>query len=437
MKILVLSNLYPPHYVGGYELHCQTVAEALRARGHVVHVLTSDHGVAADVRRRNSEKENPLSKKNPPPHVDGYISVERSLKIHGMFGHPWLNIFRLKNLELHNNRVLRDTIRRVQPDLVYAWNLSGLSKSMLFTLQSLRIPTTFVVCDHWIARSAEADVWLRWWNEKNVSLKHQLLRSFWTLTGMRRRWSKIAPTNSTSNFVFPRLYFCSAALREFTASAGFDVRHAAVIYCPIDIQRFSGKPRDANHPLQKLLYVGRLTEDKGVMTALRAMALLRNKFAGELFICGHGEKNYEEQLKKFVGDERLPVKFISPRRPEEMPPVYNAHDALLFTSEWAEPFALTPLEAMASGLPVIGTTTGGSGELLQHGENSLTYSAGNAEELAQRILELEKNNTLRAKIAAAGYCEVRARFEESHIVDQIETYLGETVKTWKPVSNKK
>ena len=113
-----------------------------------------------------------------------------------------------------------------------------------------------------------------------------------------------------------------------------------------------------------------------------------------------------------------------------MPQVYKTHDALLFTSEWAEPFALTPLEAMASGLPVIGTTTGGSGELLRDGENSLTYTAGNAEELAQQILKLNKDNFLRERIAAAGFCEVRARFEESHIVDQVEAYLEETVKTW-------
>lgn len=414
MKILALSNLYPPHYVGGYELHCQTVVEALRARGHAVEVLTSDHGLKGDKKSQ------------------GESSVERGLKIHGMFGHPWLNIFSLKKQEQHNNDVLRNAIQRFQPDLIYGWNLSGLSKSMLFTLQASQIPTAFVVCDHWIARSAASDVWLRWWNEKNVSFKHRLLRGFWTLTGMRQRWHEVAPTNSTKDFRFPRIYFCSAALREFTAQAGFDVQHGGVIYCPLNIHRFSGQPRTADQPLQKLLYVGRLTEDKGVMTALRAMALLRNKFAGRLFIYGHGEKDYEEQLQRFVRNENLPVTFCAPRRPEEMPPVYQAHDALLFTSEWAEPFALTPLEAMASGLPVIGTTTGGSGELLRNGENSLTYTAGNAEELAQQILELNRNNVLRAQLAMAGYHEVRARFEESHIVDQIEVYLKETVKTWKP-----
>ena len=40
MKILVLSNLYPPDIIGGYELGCQQVVDALRARGHDVRVLT-------------------------------------------------------------------------------------------------------------------------------------------------------------------------------------------------------------------------------------------------------------------------------------------------------------------------------------------------------------------------------------------------------------
>ncbi len=41
MKVLVLSNLYPPDVVGGYELACRQVADALAARGHEVRVLTS------------------------------------------------------------------------------------------------------------------------------------------------------------------------------------------------------------------------------------------------------------------------------------------------------------------------------------------------------------------------------------------------------------
>ncbi len=47
MRILFLSNFYPPHAIGGYEQWCQEVADRLHARGHTVTVLTSRYGVAA------------------------------------------------------------------------------------------------------------------------------------------------------------------------------------------------------------------------------------------------------------------------------------------------------------------------------------------------------------------------------------------------------
>src|SRR5436190_17861800 len=83
MKILVLTNLYPPHYVGGYELHCQTVVKALRKRGHEIAVLTSDHGV---------------DEGGGIPNESG---VFRSLKIHGLFGHPFVGILQLQQIERH------------------------------------------------------------------------------------------------------------------------------------------------------------------------------------------------------------------------------------------------------------------------------------------------------------------------------------------------
>ena len=77
MKILALTNLYPPHYLGGYELICYMVTNELRARGHDVQVLTSKHVVSG----------------RP---AGGESHVERTLRIHGFYGHPWLNIARLR-----------------------------------------------------------------------------------------------------------------------------------------------------------------------------------------------------------------------------------------------------------------------------------------------------------------------------------------------------
>lgn len=406
MKILALTNLYPPHYLGGYELICHAVVNNLRQRGHEVHVLTSEHQCA-----------NATGAEDP--------SIDRTLKIHGFYGHPWRGIASLSKLEIANNRIVRETISRVKPDLVYVWNMGGVSKSILLTLERLNIPTAFYLSDHWIARGLQADVWLNWWTGPTTSVPKKIIR---TIT--RPIFNSLAPITSIHQLKFKRIYFCSRALRKLTASAGFDVMHGSVIYCPVDIKKFDGPIRRAEDPCRKLLWVGRLSEDKGIMTALRAMRELKGKFDGHLHVFGGGDAPYVEKLKAFVAEHQLPVSFQKASM-AEMPQVYRGHDALVFTSEWAEPFALTPIEAMASGLPVIGTLTGGSRELFRHRDNALTYTAGEPTELADRILKLACNGPMRARLSAAGQAEVRANYSEDQIVNQIEAYLKETLATWR------
>lgn len=70
MKILALTNLYPPHYLGGYELICYMVVNELRARGHHVQVLTSNHLAPGK------------------PSAEAEKNIERTLRIHGFYGHP-------------------------------------------------------------------------------------------------------------------------------------------------------------------------------------------------------------------------------------------------------------------------------------------------------------------------------------------------------------
>jgi len=406
MRILVISNLYPPHCIGGYETHCERTVNGLRALGHEMRVLTSDY----------------VSAKDEP-------GIMRRLRIHGMFGHPWLPFFKLAKLERRNNGVVGEALREFKPDIVFAWNCSGLSKSILLTLRRSGVPTAFCVCDHWIARSAEADVWSKWWNGANAPLRVRLLRAALKLAGVRRRWDAMAPTGSVREIDLRRAYFCSRALRDLTAAAGFAVAGRGVIHCSIDARRFFKPVKSPEAPMQRLLYAGRLHPDKGPMTALHAMARLRDKLDGRLTVCGKGEPAYEAELKEFVNQNNLPVSFMEATA-DGMPEVYAAHDALLFTSEWAEPFALTPLEAMASGLPVITTMTGGSAEIFRNGENALTFETGDDADLARQILALDRDRAARARIAAAGQAEALARFDEPIILRQVEDFLRETIRIW-------
>ena len=412
MKVLVLSNLYPPHYLGGYELRCRDVTEALAQRGHQVMVLTSDHGTEVESSTACEE-----------------IRIWRRLKLSGFPGYPWRSLMGTVVPEISNNRVLAAAIAECNPDLVHVWNLGGLSKSLVHHLQRLDLPTVFDVSDHWIAQSLKADVWLDWWNRENASAFSRCTRALLTTVGGRSALDRAAPTSSTKQIAFRRIYFCSRRLREITSEAGYAVGHGEVIHCPVNTESFSGEPRGADQPLRNLLYAGRLAPDKGIFTALRAMAQLKNRCASSLRVYGKGAADYEAELKAYVRAESLPVSFHS-ATPTEMPEVYRAHDALLFTSEWEEPFALTPLEAIASGLPVIGTRTGGSAELFEHGANALTYGAGNADELARQILALAADPYARVRMAQAGQALVRQKFNLPRIVDQIESYLEASLRNW-------
>lgn len=403
MRILVISNLYPPQAIGGYEERCRQITDLLRSRGHDVRVLTSTHGVGREAR-------------------EGH--VHRRLRIHGFFGHPWLGIARLHGLERHNHAVLRDELAAFRPEVVHVWNLGGLSKTLMLTLQAARLPVVYDVSDHWIARSLRADVWLNWWNGVAGGPVARLARGLLRATGLAAWIRRGAPYAHWPELRFDRIYFCSDALKQLTAAQGWPVGHAAVIFCGVETAKFARRP--AGERCTRLLWVGRLNEDKDPLTAVRALGRLAA--AGDrtftLDLYGRGDAAYVDALRRAAAEAGVAER-VSFRSADaaEMKRVYAGYDALLFTSVWAEPFALTPLEAMAARVPVIGTLAGGSAELIRDGENALAFPAGDAAALAAQVCRLAGDPALRRALADTAGREVAARFDLAVITDQIEAYL--------------
>jgi len=403
MKILTITNLYPPHHVGGYEVRCQQVMDRLRTRGHDVHVLTSNH-TKSGVRESDP------------------TGVERALRIHGFFGHPWLPLYRLIELERDNHAILRSAVERFQPDVIHVWNMGGLSKSLLHRLEAGAIPVVYDVSDHWIARSLKADVWLDWWN-RPARGGSGLLRGLVELLAQRRKFDRETPTFSWDQIRWQHIYFCSAFLRKLTVDAGFPVGHGSVIYCAVETAKFTRKTDHTD--FRRLLFVGRLSGDKDPLTAIRGVALARQEGVDvTLDLYGKGEPEYERRLKQEVKALDLDAAVVFKLAdPEEMKNVYSQYDALIFTSDWGEPFALTPLEAMAARLPVILVPDGGDAELGRDGENCILVEAGSASSVASGIQRLSADSGLRSRIARDAGEEVDEHFDLHSISTKIETFL--------------
>lgn len=103
-----------------------------------------------------------------------------------------------------------------------------------------------------------------------------------------------------------------------------------------------------------------------------------------------------------------------------MPAVFAEHDVLLFPSIWSEPLARIVQEAMACGLVVIGTSTGGTGEILQDGVNGLIFASEDARMLAKKILRVSSDQELRNELSQAARKTVENKFSLDRMVDEIE-----------------
>lgn len=381
--------------------------------------------------------------------------VERRLILNGRYEQPLVTGYSdLKQLESHNNEVVREVIAEYKPELIYVWSLQGLSKSIIFNLRNTKIPTVYDVADDWISHGLKEDPWLRWWNRDKAPLFGGIWRTLLETTGQRDKLSQIAPTRLTKGyervpelygqgdrpvepgsvgaFHFDRLYFCSHALKAEAENAGFRVAHAEVIYPGIPTERFWAEAKAATTVPKKFLIVSRLTARSGVMTALQALKLAReHRVEASLSIYGRGESEQMAQMRSYVIQHSLPVEFLTvSNQQKDLAQVYRQHDAFIYCSEWDEPFALTPIEAMASGLPVIAARSGGVRELLRPGENGWAYTPGEALELASRIQEVQMQPALRLQMIESAQTEVMTRFSESSMLDQIENYLQTTLEVW-------
>lgn len=404
MRILVLSNLYPPHHIGGYELRCRDVVDLLVRRGHRVSVLTSMRGVGR-------------------PSRDGH--VERVL--HSRWDLPRRRRWLAMKLaaEAADAVTLWRAIRRERPDVVFCWNMFGLSYSLLRAAGRAGVPVVLHVEDDWLMRQQE---FLRRWPTYGGAWMAAVARV------ARPIVTRVLPTTPSARRRM-RWVFVSEHLKRRYERAGLSVPDATVIYGGIPVEAFSGRRftrfAGADSP-RRMLYVGAVTPAKGLHLAIEALARARREGCGDvsLTVVGHVyDPDYGDALRKAVVANDLVdrVTFVGAMERQDLPAVFAEHDALLFTSTVAEGFPLTILEAMAAGLVVISSDSGGQREILQDGQVAFTFRAGDSEDLAGCIRRVADDPDLARRVAVAGHRLVHEELTLEKMADKYEELLGRLV----------
>ena len=394
MRILFVSNLFPPCGRGGYEQWCEEVALALAARGHTMAVLTSNAGVTRGQRGPAAEGG---SSTYP-------FAVHRLLhsQVEGGLAHTTLRLLREpRRFEAENLAHTQRVIDEFRPDAVMIWGMWNIDRSVPQRIEAqMGTRVAYYFCDYWPTLPS---AYVQRFQEP---ARHAPMQHVKSLLGRY-----FLPRLGEADPLPLRLEnpICvSRAVRDILVARGAAVEHARIVYGGTSVEQFDvARPPDTAGPSARgseplrLLYIGRLEPIKGVHTVVAAMQRLDSSVS--LSILGAGDPDYTAALQATVAQAGMGdrVHFLGAAQRAEVPQVLAQHDVLLFPSEWDEPFARSVLEAMAAGLAVVGTTTGGTGEILVEGETGLTFAAGDAGQLGRA-----DSTTRRRSWAAAAFSPV-------------------------------
>jgi glycosyltransferase involved in cell wall biosynthesis len=171
-----------------------------------------------------------------------------------------------------------------------------------------------------------------------------------------------------------------------------------------------------------ILFVGRLTKQKGVEILLKAIKILKNEYSRNMKIAIVGDGELKENLDNLtveLGVDRE-VKFLGVRK--NIKELMVSSKIIVLPSR-SEGFGIVIIEAMSNMLPVIATNVGGIPELIENGKDGILVPPENPKALARAINNLLENKELREKLSKAAYKKVKKEFSiKSYSVHVLDFY---------------
>lgn len=224
------------------------------------------------------------------------------------------------------------------------------------------------------------------------------------------------------------------------------------IYNGADLSKFSPL-QDLDLQKQSdrvLLFVGRLSPEKGVHVLLDAFAVVLKRFpdaclqiAGgigssppKFLIAISADKRvqdlarfykilpskpdyyYQQLLTRLPADEMRKVSFLGAVQYAHIQNVYHNAD-IYINSSFMEAFTLPILEAMASGLPVIASDVGGNPEIVRHEETGLLFQPGDSQGLADAIIRLLEDEELRRALRTRAIQEIEGKYSWDALAEEM------------------
>lgn len=380
MRLMIVTNLYPPQELGGYGRSLADFAWGLQQRGHEIIVLTSDSQYLG-----SSQSFGP----------NGEL-VLRQLKLKGSFenGVSFIrDANRCRDIDLQNNLLLEKSLNEQPFQGILLGNIDLLGTQIFPSILRAQIPVI-----------------------------HHI--------------GFIAPPYQPIHYPkvnHYQLVSASKAVRTSLHKAGFPVDNAPVVYPGARVELFGkhaigrslppplgyssksslGSP---SNPL-KIAFAGLLMGSKGAHTLVEAAGKLQKEGISLQLNLAGGEfqEHYWHNLKKLAAQSGLEglVNWVGQLNRKKLARFYMLHHIGVFPSNYPEAFGIVGAEMQASGLALISSGVGGAKEIIKDGISGILFEAGNTSSLKSVLLRLVNDECLIRRIAKEGEIQTRESFSVS------------------------
>lgn len=356
MKICIVNNLYPPYVRGGAEQVVVKTVEGLLADGHAVTVITSTP--QGDYCERQGERFTICRFR--PWNVFFYTDAHR----HGIAVRALWHLINL--FHVGAARRVRQILLEQKPDVVHTHNLMGMSFLIPRMIRRLGIRHIHTVHD---VQLVEPSGIIRKTKERSfrytgphIFLYSALLRA---LVGSPN--VVISPSQFLLNFYESREFFRQSK--------------RVVLRNPVttDLHPMS----KAEHREVQFLYLGQIEEHKGVVfLAETFLRFLQSGGRGVLHIAGAGSQSVK--LQEFARGRHTIILHAKIAR-NELPKLFATVDVTVVPSLCYENSPTVIFESFSFGVPVLASNVEGIAELIQEGENGMTFATENQASLLEKL----------------------------------------------------
>ncbi|CAK8989624.1 unnamed protein product, partial [Durusdinium trenchii] len=407
-RVLLIIHGYPPLYNAGSEVYTQTLARALKARGHEVLVFCREEDTIAPYFRIREQSDGPVKLKiiNLPNFRDRYNIPEV-------------------------DEAVQEVIQEFHPDVVHCGHLNHLSMSLVEKVTRHNTPFIYTLHDFWMncprgqfiqfTGEDDEDLWplCDGQEDSKCSKKCYVPRmgdpnskqdqKYWTQWIGRRMATMRSIAEKIDLFISPAEH-----LKQRFIDDGF-APESKVVYCDygFDRDRCHGRMRrweaTQNEPFT-FAYIGTHKESKGVQHLIEAFAEVsqdKNMPPTRLKIFGRTLGQSTAALRR-LADKLLPnsksLEWCGEYSNEEIvESVFNQIDAIVVPSIWLENSPLVIHEALEAGVLVITADAGGMKEYVHHEVNGLLFKHRSASALAEQMRRCLRDPEWADKLAKRGY----------------------------------